>query len=264
MSEKAVVESLDYERARVIITTFIKQYVEDSGANGVVVGVSGGVDSTVAVSMAVEALGSGRVLGLFMPSVYTPSEDWEDARHVAEVLGIQLKIIDINPIVDCFARAIPDFGEDKLARGNLMPRIRMSILYYYANRYNLLVLGSSDRSEILLGYFTKYGDGAADIMPLASLYKTQVREMARRLGFIRIAQKPSSPRLWSGHTAEGELGAPYELIDQVLYAIFDRKLPVEEVRKNFGDVVDFVLERVRKNLHKSNLPPSPDLSSVKK
>jgi NAD+ synthase len=140
----------------------------------------------------------------------------------------------------------------------------MTILYYYANRRNLLVLGTGDRSELLLGYFTKYGDGGVDILPIGGLYKTQVREMARRLGFGWIAEKPSSPRLWHGHTAEGELGASYDVIDQILYAVFDKKMPVEEVKTRFGDVVDLVLRRVRANLHKLKPPPIPDLSAARR
>ncbi|MEM3996350.1 MAG: NAD+ synthase, partial [Pyrobaculum sp.] len=232
MDIRKVVEGIDYDKARSIISAFIKEYVDRAGARGVVVGLSGGVDSTVAAALAVDALGPEGVLALTMPSVYTPPEDVEDARKVAERLGVKLIHIDITPIVESFHKAFPGFAaEDRVAAGNILPRVRMTILYYYANRENLLVLGSGDRSELLLGYFTKYGDGGVDLLPIGSLYKTQVREMARRLGFGWIADKPSSPRLWHGHTAEGELGAPYEVLDAVLWALFDAKMPVEEVRR---------------------------------
>ncbi|MFN3804862.1 MAG: NAD+ synthase [Pyrobaculum sp.] len=265
MNWKTVVEAIDYDKAQEIITSFIRQYVEETGVRGVVAGVSGGVDSTVAAALAAKALGPERVLGLFMPSVYTPPEDWRDVQEVSSALGIRLKTVEITPIVESFAKTIPDFSpEDKMARGNLMARVRMSILYYYANRDNLLVLGTSDRSEILLGYFTKYGDGGVDILPLAPLYKVQVREMAMRLGFGNVVQKPSSPRFWSGHTAEGELGASYEEIDPVLFALFDKRLTVEETRKIFGEIVDMVVRRVEKNSHKRGPPPSPDLSGARR
>jgi NAD+ synthase len=262
---RSVVEALDYDKARQLITSFIREYVERAGARGVVLGLSGGVDSTVAAALAVEALGSGRVLGLIMPSAFTPKEDVDDAVKVGDVLGIATRLIDIQPVADAFAKAIPDFAPgERLAFGNLLPRIRMAMLYYYANKDNLLVLGTSDRSELLLGYFTKYGDGGSDLVPIGSMYKLQVRELARRLGFGWVAQKASSPRLWHGHTAEGELGAPYEVIDEVLYAVFDLKTPVEEVRRRFGEVADMVVARVRRNLHKLQPPPAPDLSPARR
>jgi NAD+ synthase len=265
VDSRGVAEAIDYEKARDIIVSFIRDYVASAGARGVVVGLSGGVDSTVAAALAVEALGSGGVLALFMPSVYTTPEDERDAYEVARRLGVELLRIDVTPIFEAFARALPGYSpEDRLAAGNILPRIRMTILYYYANRRNLLVLGTGDKSELLLGYFTKYGDGGVDVLPIGGLYKTQVREMARRLGFGWVAEKPSSPRLWHGHTAEGELGASYDVIDQILYAVFDKKMPVEEVRRKFGDVVDLVLRRVRANLHKLKPPPIPDLSAARR
>ncbi|MEM0276887.1 NAD+ synthase [Pyrobaculum sp.] len=260
-----VVNALDYAKSREIIISFISQIVERAGAGGVVLGLSGGVDSTVAATLATEALGPHRVLGLVMPSIFTPQEDVKDALEVAGRLGIETRLIDVTPISEAFAKSIPDFSPGyRLASGNLLPRIRMTILYYYANRDNRLVMGTGDRSELLLGYFTKYGDGGADFLPIAPLYKLQVREMARRLGFPHIAQKPSSPRLWHGHTAEGELGASYEVIDQVLYALFDLKKPLAEVRELFGEVADFVIRRVRANLHKLLPPPSPDISAARR
>jgi len=260
---RTVVEAVDYDKAREVITSFIRDYA--AGARGVVVGLSGGVDSTVATALAVEALGRERVLAVFMPSVYTPPEDERDAYEVAGRLGVELLRVDVTPIAEAFARALPGYSpEDRIAAGNILPRVRMTILYYYANRRNLLVLGSGNRSELLLGYFTKYGDGGVDLLPIGGLYKVQVREMARRLGFGWIAEKPSSPRLWQGHTAEGELGAPYEVIDAVLYALFDRKMPLDEVRARFGGVADLVINRVRANAHKLKPPPVPDLSSARR
>ncbi|RFA94469.1 NAD+ synthase [Pyrobaculum aerophilum] len=260
-----VVNALDYEKARSIITAFISQYVQRAGSRGVVVGISGGVDSTVAAALAVEALGRQRVLGLLMPSLYTPPEDLKDALDVINALGVEWKRVDITPIYDAFVKTLPDFSqENRVAAGNILPRIRMTVLYYYANKYNLLVMGTGDRSELLLGYLTKYGDGGVDFLPIGSLFKLQVRELAARLGFADIAKKPSSPRLWQGHTAEGELGASYEVIDQVLYAVFDLKKPPEEVKGFFGEVVDIVITRVKKNIHKLTPPAYPDITPARR
>jgi NH(3)-dependent NAD(+) synthetase (EC 6.3.1.5) len=265
VDHRTVVEAVDYDKAREVIASFVREYVAGAGSRGVVVGLSGGVDSTVAAALAVEALGRGRVLGVFMPSVYTPPEDERDAYEVARRLGIEVLRVDVTPIAEAFAKALPGYSpDDRVAAGNILPRVRMTILYYYANRHNLLVLGGGDRSELLLGYFTKYGDGGVDLLPIGGLYKVQVREMARRLGFGWITEKPSSPRLWRGHTAEGELGAPYEVIDAVLYALFERKMPLEEVRARFGGVAELVISRVRANAHKLKPPLVPDLSPARR
>lgn len=261
MDPRAVVEAIDYDVARSIIVSFIRDYVSRAGASGVVLGLSGGVDSTAAAALAAEALGGEKVLALFMPSRFTPPEDRADAKRVAEALGVEFLEIDVDPLLESFVESVPGVSPgDRLAFGNLLPRIRMTILYYFANKLNRLVLGSSDRSELLLGYFTKYGDGGVDIMPLGSMYKLQVRELLRRMGFGWVAEKPSSPRLWHGHTAEGELGVSYEEVDSVLYALFDLKLSVDEVRLKWGRVVDVVVDRLRRNSHKLKPPPYPDLS----
>jgi NAD+ synthase len=260
-----VVTALDYNVAREIITSFISNYVSEAGARGAVVGLSGGVDSTVTAALAVEALGRDRVLAVFAPHGAVPSEDERDAVAVARQLDVSLRRVDLAPALESLAACIPDFSrEDRVAAGNLAVRVRMAVLYYYANKYGMLVLGTSDRSELLLGYFTKYGDGAADVMPIAGLYKVQVREMARRLGFERIAGKPSSPRLWPGHTAEAELGAPYEIIDPILFTLYDAGVPPEIVMREYGPVADLVLARARANAHKLRPPPHPDLTPARR
>ncbi|MEM0370223.1 MAG: NAD+ synthase [Pyrobaculum sp.] len=265
MDPGLVVNALDYDKARVVIVDFIREYVEGAGAGGVVVGLSGGVDSTAAAVLAVEALGRGSVLGLFMPSRFTPVEDRRDVYKLAEALGLELLEIDVDPLLEAFLKTVPGASlEDRVAVGNILPRVRMTVLYYYANRLGRLVLGTSDRSELLIGYFTKYGDGGVDLMPLGSMYKLQVRELLRRLGLGWVADKPSSPRLWHGHTAEGELGLSYEVIDSVLYALFDLKMSVGEVLSKFGKSAEVVLERVRRNTHKLKPPPAPDLSPAKR
>ncbi len=248
---------LDWKRVTESITGFVKGMVAGSRTNGVVLGLSGGVDSTVTAYLAVRALGSDRVFGLIMPdSRITPREDVEDARMVADELGISYWERDIADIVDAFTKSEFFSPEDRVALGNLRARIRMSLLYYVANSRNLLVAGTGDRSEILIGYFTKYGDGGVDFLPIGDLYKTQVRWLGGWLGAPeRIVSKPSSPQLWRGHRAEEELGIPYERIDLILHAIFDLRMGHDEVRRMFGADVDRVLEMHARTAHKRTMPP---------
>ncbi len=244
------------------ICSFIRRHVEDSGLKGAVVGLSGGIDSSVTASLLVRALGRDRVFGLIMPYITTPKEDVEDAKKVAEMLGIKYRIIDISNIRNSYAKSIPDFDEnDRIAVGNLLPRIRMTLLYYYANKFNMIVAGTGDRSEILLGYFTKYGDGGVDILPIGSLYKTQVRALGKYLGIPEsIVTKPSSPRLWPGHIAEEELGIKYEEADLVLHCLFDLGLSIDDTVRETGISRDKVLKVLRMyelSRHKRQLPPTP-------
>ncbi len=265
IDHRHVVNSINYTVALEIITDFIRTNVASASADGVVVGLSGGVDSTVAASIATKALGKEHVLGLIMPSSYTPREDIDDALNVAKALGIKYIYINIDPIVNAYVSTIPSFDHrNRIAAGNLLPRIRMTLLYYYANLYNYLVLGTGDRSEILLGYYTKYGDGGVDLLPLGNMYKTQVRRVAELLGFERIARKPSSPRLWAGHRAEEELGGTYEEIDPILFAIFDLGMSLDEVYKMFRrDLVDIIMRWHKRTEHKRRMPPVPDLAKAR-
>ncbi len=262
--------NIPYEEVARGIEDFIRSKVEEAGARGAVLGVSGGVDSATTLFLAVRALGPERVRPLIMPdSSVTPQEDVEDAKMLVSMVGAEAHLINIEPIVAVYKSAIPIYENDEADRlplGNLRARIRMCLLYYYANKHNLLVLGTGDRSEILIGYFTKYGDGAVDVLPIGILYKTQVRRLAKSLGVPdKVAFKPSSPRLWPGQTAEGELGVSYEEVDLILHAVFDRGVPWEEVPAVTG-VDKRKVERVRelheKSHHKRNPPPTPPLEIV--
>ena len=252
--------SVDYGEAERAICEFLKRYMEEAEAGGYVVGLSGGVDSSTSATLAVRAVGSGRVFALIMPDLTsTPKEDVEDAKALAEMLGIRFYEVPINPILDRY-RELPYYDpKDVVAFGNIKARIRMTLLYYYANLHNCLVLGTGDRSEILLGYFTKYGDGGVDLLPIGDLYKTQVRVLAERIGVPkRIAYKPSSPRLWPGQMAEGELGVSYEVIDVVFYAHYDLGLKPSEIPEATGvsaEVVKAILDRVKSTEHKRRMPP---------
>jgi len=204
------------------ITQFIRDYMDKVQAEGVILGISGGVDSATTVALSVTALGRTRVLGLYMPEKETVSE--QDKKHVEFLVRkfkFKLITVDLTDILGAFYRNMQEYDEeDKLSRGNLKARTRMLILYYYANHQNRIVVGSSDKSETMMGYFTKWGDGASDISPIMDLYKTQVRQLALHIGVPpSIVKKPSTPGLWPGQTAEEEIGLKYELLDQILYSL---------------------------------------------
>ena len=227
---------------------------------------SGGIDSSVTAALLVEAVGANKVFALIMPDPRTtPREDVEDAKSLARDLGLEFVEIDISRAVDTIASSAPfvDFSNN-IAIGNLRARVRMVLLYLYANTFNYLVCGTGDKSELLLGYFTKYGDGGVDVLPIGDVYKTQVRELGKRLGLPkRIVEKPSSPRLWPGHMAEQELGYTYDVIDAVLYRYVDLSMSVEEIVDDTGlprETVLSIVRRVHRNEHKRRTPPIPRVS----
>ncbi len=246
---------LDFRKAEKVITYFIKDTVEKAGARGVVVGLSGGGDSAVAAALAVKALGAYNVKALHLPDKESDPVSALIANKVADALGLELHIVDITKAVESLLKLTGlSYDSDKVVRGNVKVRVRMTTLYSVANSENKLVLGTSDRSEWLIGYFTKWGDGAADLYPIIGLYKTQVREFGKYLGLpIEVTSRPPTPDLWPGHTAEGELGITYDMIDQVLYYVFDEGLNEDEVSEVAGvplEVVKRVMELHRKSEHK--------------
>lgn len=254
------VSDANFRRISRIIQQFITSYVSDNSAIGLVLGLSGGLDSSVVLKLAVNALGPSRVLGFMMPSNMTPKEDVEHAIDLAKSLGVKYHFIEIVPIIEKYENILP---ADKRARGNLMARIRMNILYYYAAINSYHVAGTSDKSEIQIGYFTKFGDGAADIMPIAGLYKTQVRTLAKFLGLpAPIIRKKSSPRLWDDHLAEEEIGMDYDMIDKILYLLIDEKLRPKDVARKL-DIqsiqVKKIMDMMEKSSHKRNPAPIPQL-----
>jgi len=246
-----LVDSQNYSKISKQIERFISDYVSKSSAKGLVIGLSGGLDSSAVLKLSTNALASQNVLGLVMPTNVTPQEDIKHATELAEALKVEYKMIDLDPIIERYEKALPD---DKRARGNLAARARMSILYYYAFVRGYLVAGTGDKSEYYIGYFTKYGDGGADIMPIAHLYKTQVRALARYLGIPdAIIQKKSSPRLWANHLAEEEIGMNYDVIDSILHLMIDRKVKPAEIARKVNvprEQIDKVREMVEKSAHK--------------
>jgi len=218
------------------ITSFVRHYVTEVGASGIVLGISGGIDSATGAAICAKAIGGARVLGLNMPEAETRNdEDIRDAELVAKKFGIGLETVDISQMVKAVFEGVPSFDlGDRLANGNAKARMRMIVLYYYANRTGRLVVGSSDKSEVMLGYFTKWGDYGGDIFPLADLYKTQVRQLAVHLGLpARLAEKPSTPNLWPGQTAKDELGLDYDQLDLALYGL-EHFMTVEEIARELG------------------------------
>jgi NAD+ synthase len=237
---------------------FLATHLEEARARCLVVGMSGGLDSSVAAALCARALGGEQVLGLSLPERETRSDRaLEDARSVASKFRIRLKIIDITPIVETSRKALRAGKAKGIPWGNVKARLRALVLYYYANTERGLVVGTGDKSEIMLGYFTKFGDGACDILPLADLYKTSIRNLARHLGIPeRIRVKASSPELWPGQTAEKELGLSYEKLDRILWGL-ERWLTPEEIVRETGlklVLVKRVRERWLKSEHKRRPP----------
>lgn len=240
------------------IVAFISSKVEEAGAGGAVIGMSGGIDSSLTAYLAVEALGSENVLGLMLPEKgITSKQDVEDAIEISKTLGIEHKVIEIEPVLRSFSKVITGFDKTNfIASGNLKARTRMCILYYHANLLNRMVIGTGNKTELLLGYFTKYGDGGVDIEPIGGLYKTQVRGLARYLGIpAKIIEKVPTAGLWKGQTDEGELGVTYEVADKILSMLVDGKQDVSSVKKVFPpEHVERLVSLLRANEHK-RLPP---------
>jgi NAD+ synthase len=241
---------------------FIARKVEEAGAEGVVVGLSGGIDSATASALAVESLGAESVHGLVMPSEVSDTDNMSDAERHARDLGIDYDVVEIQPVVDAFLDGYPSDVDDAEAVGNLAARVRMCYNYLAANERSLLVLGTGNRSEMLVGYYTKYGDGGVDLLPIGGLYKTEVREVARRLGVSEdIIEKTPTAGLWEGQTDEAELGAPYADVDDFLRAYVDEGVSVDEAADAAGidaETAQGLADLYRRSEHKRGTPPYPN------
>ena len=253
---------LNFTEVEKRIRRFIKEYIKNAGAEGIVLGMSGGIDSGTVAALSSLAIGGDKVIGLMLPEeeTYNP-QDIDDAKFVAEKFGLKTQVCDITPVLEGFYKTIPVFAqEDRLCKGNIKARTRMIYLYYYANKLNKIVCGSSDKSETMMGYFTKWGDVAADISPLMDLYKTQVRKLAEHLGFpANLAAKPSTPALWPNQFAETELGIKYETLDLILYGL-ERFMTPEEISQQLSiqkTLVEEVKNRWLSVEHKRRLPLTP-------
>ena len=240
---------------RAILVAFIRNEVEKVGLRRVIVGLSGGVDSSLSAMLAAEALGAKNVLGILMPYKSSNPESQAHAETVVQKSGIESLLVDITPQIDAYFERFPD--ADARRQGNKMARERMTILYDHSARLSALVLGTSNKTELLLGYGTLYGDMASAVNPLGDLYKTQVWALAEALGVpSAIVGKQPSADLWQGQTDEGELGFTYREVDGLLYLLVDQRYTRPElIAAGFPDrFIDEVSLRIMNSQFKRRLP----------
>ena len=254
------IPELNLQTTKDDIVNFIKTKVAEANSDGIVIGLSGGIDSTLVAYLACEAVGSENVFGIIMPSTTTPTDDKLHGIRIAQELGIRHKEIGIDSILNEYL-LLTQLEDNTLAIGNLKARIRMSIIYYYANAKNYLVSGTGNKTEILIGYFTKYGDGACDIEPIGDLYKHDVYSLAEYLNVPpEIIKKPPRAGLWNNQTDEDEIGMSYEMIDQILYLYGEKNNEISEIAGKLDiqkDDVDMIISKVIRSRHKSEVPQYP-------
>ncbi len=254
--------SIDTGLVRKILTEFLRTEIDRSGFSRAVVNLSGGIDSAVAFALAVEALGPQNVLAVRLPYKTSSADSLEHAQALIDQFGTPSVTIPITEMVDALIAREPDMSA--VRKGNIMARARMIVAYDQSEAFKALVVGTGNKTEILLGYTTLYGDSACALNPIGDLYKTQVRQLARALQIPEaIITKPPSADLWSGQTDEGELGFTYEEVDKLLYLLVDQRYRPEEcVEAGFEEkFVRAVVERIRRNQFKRVLPPIAKLSS---
>ncbi|ARS89510.1 NAD+ synthase [Natrarchaeobaculum aegyptiacum] len=252
----------ELEQRREHITDFIREQADAAGVDGAVLGLSGGIDSTLTSYLAVEALGAEHVHGLVLPAEVSSDEHMSDAERVAEDLEIEYDVIEVEPIVDALLAAYPDAEGDQMAVGNARARVRAVLNYLVANHEERLVLGTGNRSEAAVGYFTKYGDGAVDCHPIGNLYKAQVRQLARHVGVPEdLATKTPTAELWADQTDEQEMGMGYDTLDSILVTHIDGPLSVDATSRLLEvdtETVEQVREMYAASTHKRHVPPAPE------
>ncbi|MEP7289761.1 MAG: NAD+ synthase [Chloroflexota bacterium] len=252
---------INTDLAQKVLVNFIHDGVTKAGYRKVVLGLSGGIDSALVAFLAVEALGRDNVLGVRMPYRTSSSGSLSDAQQVIDQLGIESLTIPITPMVEPLIEQFPDMSA--LRKGNIMARQRMIILYDQSVAQQALVVGTSNKTEALLGYTTLYGDSASAIQPIEDLYKTQVRQLSRAMNIPQsILDKPPSADLWIGQTDEEELGYTYEQVDKVLYLLIEGRYTVDEAAEQGFDhnLVANVWRKVQRNHYKRTMPNVAKLS----
>ena len=248
---------IDYKQTISKIQNWIKEYVNSAKIDGVVVGISGGIDSAVTSTLCVNALGKEKVIGLGLPCSSIP-QDLNDAKELADTLGIRFIKIELTNVYDEFIReTTPLFESSQMAIANLKPRLRMMAIYFVGQSSgNLLVAGTSNRTELAIGYFTKYGDGGVDFEPIGKLYKCEVRQLAKILNIPKqIIKKPPSAGLWEGQTDEGEIGMSYNDLDEIIYRI-DYNLSLNDLDKDKVKKIKLMMTSAE---HKNKMPPAYEI-----
>ena len=243
------------------ISDWLKEYNKKSGTTGYVIGLSGGVDSTLVANLAVRAVGKENVVGVIMP-IYSQPEDMSDAYKVANIIGIDAMAVDLQYSYDAMIETTGlDLG--KMERANIRSRLRMTTLYAIAGKQNKLVAGTGNKSEDTIGYFTKYGDGGVDVLPIVEFYKWEVREMAKMFGVPNeLVDRGPTAGLWDCQTDEGELGMTYDEIDYILYFLLEAVGDLEIVHPNIKkglpskDKIKKIEKMIKVNKHKNEYPPS--------
>lgn len=252
---------INTDLAHKILVKFLRDAITKVGFSRAVIALSGGIDSALSAYLVAEALGPDNVLAIRMPYRTSSQASLDDAQAVVDALRIRCDTVDITPMVDPLLERFPD--ADRLRRGNIMARMRMVIVYDQSAAFRGLVIGTSNKTETLLGYTTIYGDNAAAVQPIMDLYKCQVRQLAGALGVPQpIIDKPPSADLWAGQTDEGELGFTYDLADQLLYLLVDERYTVDEVVAEGFDrqLVERIWRQVRMNHYKRTMPNVAKLS----
>lgn len=253
---------INTDLARKLIVDFIRREITRIGFSRGVIGMSGGIDSSLVAFLATEALGAPNVLGVIMPYRTSNPESRADAESAAKRLGLATRVVDITSMVDPYLAQFAD--HDARRRGNVMARTRMIVLYDQSEEFHGLVIGTSNKTEALLGYTTQFGDNAAAIQPIADLYKAQVRQFARVVGVPdNILSKAPSADLWQGQTDEGELGFTYDQADAILYRLVDERRRVDDVIAEGFDarVVRRIIELMARNQFKRVPPPVAKVST---
>jgi len=252
--------NIDLKKEKQKIIHFIKTYFKDAGFSKGIIGLSGGVDSSLVAFLAVEALGQENVVGVLMPYKTSSKDSFDDGKLIAETLGIKYFVCEITPMIDAYFDNY-DPNADRLRKGNMKARTRMCTLYDLAAKEHALVLGTSNKTELYLGYITQFGDGACALEPLGCLYKTEILKLAEIMGVPEIIiNKTPTADLWEGQTDEGELGLSYPDADEILYALYEEMASIKELlSQGFKqEQVQHIISIVNRNRFKQSIPPNPE------